>query len=451
MRRYPWILALFLVLGISAARAESGFSFNLSPIGIAQAAIPVCVPSAAQPGSMGCEPVATSMLSSDYIQVWQPGNYPWSAQLITLQNLLQGQGGFGSVTSVGVVLPTSTFVVTNSPVTTNGTITATLASQTPNTFFAGPTTGSAGVPTWRTIVPADLPVGTNSAKGALECDAVTTSCSSGIISVIGGGGGGGSTTFTDGTNSVANTTIATFGNGFVIGGSSGSATVNLNSPIRTVTSCASSACNVAAGDMGGQVNFNGSSLTVVFPAISSTIFAKGSQFALLNYNSTALTISSTPTINGFSGTSIPQGGGIICSSDGTALYCFGTGTLASIPALASNQTWTGTQTFGPVIQSINLQTGTTYTLQASDCGKRVVATNAGAITITTFQAAVVGCSTDIEQGGAGQVTIANGGSATLVSSHAYTKTFNAKGAVINLFTDANAGSAAEWVLAGDGA
>lgn len=53
------------------------------------------------------------------------------------------------VTSVGLSLP-NIFSVTGSPVTTTGTLTATLASQTAKTFFAAPTGGS-GTPTFRTI------------------------------------------------------------------------------------------------------------------------------------------------------------------------------------------------------------------------------------------------------------------------------------------------------------
>lgn len=60
------------------------------------------------------------------------------------------------VISVGLSLP-SIFTVSNSPVTTTGTLTATLATQSINTVFAGPSTGSAAAPTFRTLVDADIP------------------------------------------------------------------------------------------------------------------------------------------------------------------------------------------------------------------------------------------------------------------------------------------------------
>lgn len=59
------------------------------------------------------------------------------------------------VTSVGLTLP-GFLTVSGSPVTTTGTLSATLASQTANTIFAAPN-GSAGSPTFRTLVYADLP------------------------------------------------------------------------------------------------------------------------------------------------------------------------------------------------------------------------------------------------------------------------------------------------------
>ena len=59
------------------------------------------------------------------------------------------------VTSVGLSLP-SFITVTGSPVTTTGTLTGTLATQTANTVFAGPTTGSPAAPTFRALTLDDL-------------------------------------------------------------------------------------------------------------------------------------------------------------------------------------------------------------------------------------------------------------------------------------------------------
>jgi len=60
-----------------------------------------------------------------------------------------------AVSSVGLSLP-SIFTVTGSPVTTSGTLTGSLASQTANHVFAAPN-GSSGTPAFRTLVAADIP------------------------------------------------------------------------------------------------------------------------------------------------------------------------------------------------------------------------------------------------------------------------------------------------------
>ncbi len=70
--------------------------------------------------------------------------------------VLSATGSGGTVTSVGLGMP-SIFSVSGSPVTTTGTLTASLVNQSANTFFGGPTAGGAAVPTFRTLVAADIP------------------------------------------------------------------------------------------------------------------------------------------------------------------------------------------------------------------------------------------------------------------------------------------------------
>lgn len=62
----------------------------------------------------------------------------------------------GTVTSVGLAMP-GIFSVSGSPVTTSGTLTATLNTQAANQVFAGPTTGAAAAPAFRALVAADIP------------------------------------------------------------------------------------------------------------------------------------------------------------------------------------------------------------------------------------------------------------------------------------------------------
>lgn len=74
-------------------------------------------------------------------------------------------GGTGTVTSVGLSLP-SIFNIITSPITTNGTLSAALATQSGNVFFAGPSNGFGGIPNFRSIVAADIP--------ALDAGKITT-------------------------------------------------------------------------------------------------------------------------------------------------------------------------------------------------------------------------------------------------------------------------------------
>lgn len=71
-----------------------------------------------------------------------------------------GGGGSGTVTSVALALPTSILTVSGSPVTTAGTLTAVLATQTKNLVFAGPASGANAAPTFRLMALADMPTGT---------------------------------------------------------------------------------------------------------------------------------------------------------------------------------------------------------------------------------------------------------------------------------------------------
>ena len=101
----------------------------------------------------------------------------------------------GTVTSVGVSVPTSILSVANTPVTTSGTIALSLATQTANHVWSGPTTGAAATPTFRALVAADIPAlsylpssgGTVSGNvvvtGTLEIQGGTTTISSSTLVV----------------------------------------------------------------------------------------------------------------------------------------------------------------------------------------------------------------------------------------------------------------------------
>lgn len=97
-----------------------------------------------------------------------------------------GQGWFNSATNIAyryignswrqeagiqtvtVTESTPLSVVVNNPDEFTANITLTLDTQVANSVFAGPTTGSDAAPTFRTLVPADLPDATSSAKGIIQ-------------------------------------------------------------------------------------------------------------------------------------------------------------------------------------------------------------------------------------------------------------------------------------------
>lgn|SRR5574343_29319 len=62
-----------------------------------------------------------------------------------------------TVSSVGLSLPATIFSVGGTPVTSTGTLTASLSNQAVNTVWAGPSTGSPAAPAFRALVAADIP------------------------------------------------------------------------------------------------------------------------------------------------------------------------------------------------------------------------------------------------------------------------------------------------------
>jgi hypothetical protein len=121
----------------------------------------------------------------------------------------------------------------------------------------------------------------------------------------------------------------------------------------------------------------------------------------------------------------PVGVGILNSSPAQALDV--TGNINATGSLTINNNATNSSTFpttrGVAGQflitdgagalswgspTVNAQTGTAYTLVASDCGNTVTLNNAAAITLSV-PVLSIGCEVDIIQLGAGQVTVANSG------------------------------------------
>jgi len=100
--------------------------------------------------------------------------------------------------------------------------------------------------------------------------------------------------------------------------------------------------------MGGIIAFNLSSATVTIPGISTTVFPNYASSIICNNNSTALTIATTPTINGYTPSTIPapQNGVASClglSSNGTTLQALLFGPAPNTAFLNTAQSWTAPQ------------------------------------------------------------------------------------------------------------
>ena len=88
---------------------------------------------------------------------------------VKAQGYLTAETYVGTVTSVGLSLP-GIFSVSGSPITSSGTLSASLATQSANQVWAGPTTGSAATPSFRSLVAGDIP----SHTASLISDLATT-------------------------------------------------------------------------------------------------------------------------------------------------------------------------------------------------------------------------------------------------------------------------------------
>lgn len=105
---------------------------------------------------------ALAALSGTNTIYYRSGASTWTAVTIgsgldfTSGSLTATGSGSGTVTSVAMTVP-AIFSIAGSPVTTTGTLAVSLATESANLVWAGPTTGSAATPTFRSLVTADLP------------------------------------------------------------------------------------------------------------------------------------------------------------------------------------------------------------------------------------------------------------------------------------------------------
>lgn len=74
-------------------------AFLLPSVAFAQ-----CVPAQATKGMVGCQPIAPSIAGTDFIEVWLPGAWPNSLQIVPVDTLFQGRGGATTVLPTGATV-----------------------------------------------------------------------------------------------------------------------------------------------------------------------------------------------------------------------------------------------------------------------------------------------------------------------------------------------------------
>jgi hypothetical protein len=153
--------------------------------------------------------------------------------------------GSGTVTSVAATVP-SILAVTGSPITTSGTLAISLATQTANQVFAGPTSGGAATPTFRALASADIPANAANTSGnaatATALAANGTNCTAGSypLGVDASGNAEGCTVASGGGGTVSSVSVTT------ANGVSGSVANATTTPAITLTLGAITPSSVAA-------------------------------------------------------------------------------------------------------------------------------------------------------------------------------------------------------------
>lgn len=226
------------------------------------------------------------------------------------------------VSSVALAAPASLLTVSGSPVTSSGTLTLGLASQSANLVFAGPASGGATTPTFRSLVAADLPgafvpltrnINTTSpltGGGALSSDltlAITKADAThnGYLSSVdwntfnSAAGGGISALTGDVTATGPGSVPATVHS---VGGASSTEigyTQGVTSPIQTQLN---SKLSLSGGTMTGALVLSGDATAalnpVTFEQLNAAIFGLGTESPVLVATTASITLSGEQTIDG---------------------------------------------------------------------------------------------------------------------------------------------------------
>lgn len=275
-------LSPLFTTNVATATTTPALTFTLSNAAINQV---YAGPTSGSPAPPAFRSLVTADLPTTAVT---PGSYTHTSLTVDATGRItaasSGTVTTGTVTSVGLSLP-SIITVSGSPVTTSGTLTGTLATQAANLVWAGPTTGSAAAPTFRSLVAADiLPINlASSANGGVTGNLPVANLNSGTSAS--------SSTFWRGDGSWANPISGLTTSSFVLtgNGSGGFTNTDLTYSTPTLTGPAGfTLATLSNGNLGlapngtGFVNVVGSGLQLDGTADSQAAWGlNGPQFSSL--------------------------------------------------------------------------------------------------------------------------------------------------------------------------
>ena len=276
--------------------------------------------------------------------------------------------GAGTVTSVGLSLP-GIFSVSGSPVTTTGTLAATLVSQSAATFFAAPT-GSAGVPTFRTMALGDLPALTNGQLyiGSTGLAPVASQLTAGTLVSITPGAG----TITVGTTALGTVTLNMPAAVFDVVTTPGANTVTLDVTLDTQT-----ANTLWAGPTSGGAA--APSFRSLVAADFASMLTGDGQVLIGNAGGDPVAATITGTTNQVV---VTNGAGSITLSTPQDIHTAATPTFASTTLTATTNQLTLGTTNTATISATAPAASRTYTISDPGADANVIMDTAGAMTVT---------------------------------------------------------------------
>jgi hypothetical protein len=247
--------------------------------------------------------------------------------------------GSGSVTSVGLAddSPVPIYTVGSSPITSNGTLTLTLKTQSANLFFGGPSSGGATAPSFRSIIASDLPViGVTIGSTTINLGATATTLA-GLVAVTSAaltvsGLTANSFLYSGTSSAISSTTAPT--NGQLLIGSSGGAPV-----LGNITS------GTGIGVTNGAGSITVSNTGVLSITAGTNISVSGSTGAV-TINVTG-TVAEASNIAGGSGGSVPYQS----AANTTSLLSPGTSGQALISNGSGAPSWNTLRIPNPIIQT----------------------------------------------------------------------------------------------------